>query len=387
MSNDEGIEPYFYSTLKTLLTGKRWLISNWLISSVQYSNIVNDGVSSCYFITIFERDESLTTVSGMKAFVCTKYGSPEVLQLREIEKPVPRDNQVLIKICASTVTMGDCEIRTLTLPMWTQFPLRLIFGYRKPRRYIPGMEISGIIESVGKNVTSLKVGDAVFGSSGIMMGGNAEYICRPANVLAIKPANVSFGEAATIMVGGINAFHFLKKARIQPGQKVLIIGAGGSIGTYGVLLAKLFGAEVTAVDSTLKLDVLRSLGADHVIDYTKENFSENNVKYDVILDTVYQSSFSQCVNALKPEGYYLMANTDPIRMLRGSWVARTTKRKMIFALAAETLEDMNHLAHLIASSKIRPFIDKTYPFEKVAEAHGYVEGGFKKGCVVITHVP
>jgi NADPH:quinone reductase-like Zn-dependent oxidoreductase len=321
----------------------------------------------------------------MKAIVCPKYGSPEVLQLKEVEKPVPRDNQVLIKICASTVTMGDCEIRTLTLPMWTRLPMRLIMGYRKPRRYITGIELSGIVESVGKNVMSLKKGDAVFGSSGIHMGANAEYICRPASALAIKPSDVSFGEAATIMVGGINAFHFLKKATIKPGQKVLVIGAGGSIGTYGVLLAKLFGAEVTAVDNTLKLDTLRLLGADHVIDYTREDFSQNNIKYDVIFDTVYSSSFSLCVNALKPDGCYLMANTSPTRMLRALWVEWTTKKRIIFALAAETLEDMSHLAHLIASSKVRPFIDKTFPLEKVAEAHAYVEAGFKKGCVVITH--
>ena len=321
----------------------------------------------------------------MKAIVCTRYGPSEVLQLQEIEKPVPRNNEVLVRICASTVTMGDCEIRTLTLPLWTRLPLRLIMGYRKPKRYTPGMELSGIVESVGKNVTSLKKGDAVFGSSGIFMGANAEYICRPASALAIKPPIVSFGDAATIIVGGINAFHFLKKARIQPGQKVLVIGAGGSIGTYGVLLAKLFGAEVTAVDSELKLDTLRSIGADHVIDYTREDFSQNNIKYDVIFDTVYKSSFSRCINALKPDGCYLMANTDPMRMLRGLWVEWTTKKKMIFALAAETLEDMNHLAHLIATSKIKPFIDKTYPLEKVADAHTYVEGGFKKGCVVIMH--
>jgi NADPH:quinone reductase-like Zn-dependent oxidoreductase len=321
----------------------------------------------------------------MKAIVCTRYGPSEVLQLQEVEKPVPRDHEVLIRICASTVTMGDCEIRTLTLPLWTRLPLRLIMGYRKPRRYIPGMELSGTVESVGRKVTSLKKGDDVFGSSGISMGANAEYICRPASALAIKPANVSFEDAATVTVGGINAFHFLKKARIRPGQKVLIIGAGGSIGSYGVLLAKLSGAEVTAVDHTSKLDVLRSIGADHVIDYVREDFSHSKVKYDVIFDTVFKTTFTGCVNALTPQGYYLMANTDPVRMLRGLWVEWTTKKKMVFALAAETPEDMSHLAQLIASSKIKPLIDRKYPLEKVAEAHAYVERNLKKGCVVITH--
>jgi NADPH:quinone reductase-like Zn-dependent oxidoreductase len=321
----------------------------------------------------------------MKAIVCTRYGSPEVLKLQEIEKPVPRSNEVLIRICASTVTMGDCEIRTLTLPGWTKLPLRLIMGYRKPRRYIPGMELSGIVESVGKNVTALKKGDAVFGSSGMRFGANAEYICRRASALAIKPPDVSFADAATIVVGGINAFHFLKRASIKPGQKVLIIGGGGSIGTYGILLAKMYGAQVTAVDSTSKFDSLLSLGADHVIDYTREDFSQNGVKYDVILDTVYQSSFNKCIDALSPDGCYLMANTDPLRMLRGVWVEKTTKKRIVCALAAERLEDLNHLAELIASSRLKPFIDKVFPLEKVADAHAYVEAGLKRGCVVIEH--
>jgi NADPH:quinone reductase-like Zn-dependent oxidoreductase len=321
----------------------------------------------------------------MKAIVCTRYGSPEVLKLQEVEKPVPRDNEVLIRICASSVTMGDCEIRTLSLPQWTRLPLRLIMGYSKPRRYIPGMELSGTVESVGKKVTSLKEGDAVFGSSGMSFGANAEYICRPARAMAIKPGNVSFADAATIPVGGINAFHFLKKAHIQPGQKVVVIGAGGSIGTYAVLLAKMLGAEVTAVDSTYKVDLLRTLGADHVIDYTAADFTQNGVKYDVILDTVYQSSFDKCVEALTPTGCYLMANTNPSRMLRALWTERATRKKMVFALAEETVEDFNHIAMLISSGKIKPVIDRTYPLEKIPEAHAYVEAGLKKGCLVIEH--
>jgi NADPH:quinone reductase-like Zn-dependent oxidoreductase len=322
----------------------------------------------------------------MKAIVCTAYGPPEVLQLKEVEKPAPGDNDVLIKIVVSTVTMGDCELRTLTLPLWTRIPMRLFMGYRKPKNFIIGMELSGIVESAGKNVSSLKKGDAVFGSSGMGMGGNAEYKCRPASDLAIKPDRLSFEDAATISVGGINALYFLRKAKIQEGQKVLVIGGGGTIGTYGVQLAKFYGAEVTAVDSGHKLDMLRSIGADHVIDYTKQDFSQRGVKYDVIFDTVYQSSFSRCIHALNPEGVYLMANTGPLRMLRGLWVSWTTRKKVIFSLAGETVADLNFLAELIVSGGIKPVIDRTYPLEKTAQAHAYVELGNKKGCVVINVV-
>jgi len=285
----------------------------------------------------------------MKTVICTSYGPPEVLQVREVNKPVPGDNDVLIKIYASTVTMGDCELRNLTLPLWTRLPIRLYMGYRKPRRLTPGMEFSGVIESVGKTVKSFKKGDPVFGSCGML-----------------------------------NALHFLRKAKIQSGQKILIIGAGGSIGSYGVQLAKLYGAEVTAVDSTGKLDMLRAIGADHVIDYTQEDFYQNGKKYDVIFDTVYKSSFSRCIDSLKPEGLYLMANPGPFRMIRALWVSWISRKKVIFAFAREKVEDLKHLGDLIVSCKIKPSIDRRYPLEKTAEAHAYVEKGFKKGCVVIT---
>jgi NADPH:quinone reductase-like Zn-dependent oxidoreductase len=320
----------------------------------------------------------------MKAIVCSAYGPPHVLQLREVEKPIPGDNDVLVKVYAATVTMGDCELRNLTLPMWTRIPIRLIMGYRKPRRFTPGMEFSGVVESVGKKVTHFKIGDAVFGSSGMKMGGNAEYIKVKAGALAVKPSAVSFEDAATIIVGGINALHFLRKANIRAGQKVLVIGAGGSIGTYGVLFAKYFGAEVTAVDSSHKLDIIKKIGADYVIDYKKEDFAKTGKKYDVIFDVVYGSSFSRCIRALHDDGCYLMANTNPTRMLRGLWVSWTTQKKIIFALAGETVADMNYIAELIATGKIRPVIDKRYPLEQVAVAHGYVEDGLKTGNVIIT---
>lgn len=321
----------------------------------------------------------------MKAILCTKYGPPDVLQLRKVPTPSPGDEQLLVKIHASTVTMGDCELRNLTLPLWTRLLMRLYMGYTKPRNFTPGMEFSGVIESVGKNVKKFKKGDPVFGSSGMQMGANAEYkVMRSNSGLAIKPPHISHEEAATIAVGGINALHFLRKANIQPGQKVLVNGAGGSIGTFGVQLAKHFGAEVTAVDSTEKLDMLQTIGADHVINYTKEDFSQNGEKYDVIFDMVYRSSFSRCIRSLKPEGCYLMANPSPLKMLRGLWISKTSSKKVKFEFAGENSEDLLYLAKLIAAGKIKTVIDRTYPLEKIAEAHEYVEKGHKKGNVVIT---
>ena len=319
----------------------------------------------------------------MKAILCTAYGGPDVLKVVDIEKPVPKPDEILIKVKASTVTFGDCELRNLTLPAWTRFPIRLIFGYRKPTHLIPGMEVAGIVEAVGKNVKGLRPGDAVFGSTGMSMGGNAAYVCRSAKGLGVKPDNVSFDDAATISVGGINALHFLRKANIQPGQKVLVIGGGGCIGSWAVLLAKYYSAEVTAVDHRIKLDMLRSIGADHVIDYTKEDFSTSGVKYDVIFDVVYRSSFSKCINTLTKTGCYLMANTDPGRMLRGLWVEMTSSKKIVFSLAGETADDLNYLAGLIAKNKIKPYIDRTYPLEQTIDAHRYVEQGLKKGNVII----
>jgi NADPH:quinone reductase-like Zn-dependent oxidoreductase len=320
----------------------------------------------------------------MKAVLCTAYGNPEVLKVVDIDKPVPKPNEVLVKIKVSTVTFGDCELRNLTLPAWTRFPIRLYFGYRKPRRYIPGMEFAGIIESVGSAVTKFKPGDAIFGSTGMSMGGNAEYICRPETFpLGKIPEGVSFHDVVTIPVGGINALHFLRMANIQPGQKVLVNGAGGSIGTWGVLLAKYYGAEVTAVDHTDKLEILRSIGAYHVIDYTKEEFSKNGSAYDVILDMVYKSSFTKCINSLNENGIYLMANGGPSKMLRGVWLERTTRKKVKFMPAGETTEDLNLLAGLIVTGKVKPVIDRVYPLEQTIEAHRYVEQSLKKGSVII----
>jgi NADPH:quinone reductase-like Zn-dependent oxidoreductase len=321
----------------------------------------------------------------MKAVILTGYGPPSMLEFREVKKPSPKEKEVLVRIHASTVTLGDCEIRNLTLPAWTRLPVRLYFGYRKPKHFIPGMEVSGIVEAVGRRVTTFKPGDEVFGSTGMGMGGNAEYkACG--TTLAIKPPALSFADAATIPVGGINALHFLRKANIQPGQSVLINGAGGSIGTYGVQLAKFFGAKVTAVDHTSKLDMLKNIGADDVIDYTKENFFDSRLKYDVIFDIVYSTPFSKCIEALNPEGVYLMANPGPRRMLRSIKIPGVSKKRIVFQFAAETPADLSYLANLIVAGKVKPVIGTTYPLHKLAEAHEHVEQGRKIGCFVVDHI-
>ena len=250
----------------------------------------------------------------MKAIVTTNYGPPEVLQLQEVEKPTPKADEVLIKIYATTVTAGDCEMRSLQLPFLYQLVMRLGFGIRRPRKKIPGTEVAGEIEAVGNDVRSFKVGDQVFGSTGMSFGANAEYICLPEKPgemeggVVIKPANMSYEESATVPFGGRDALHFLRKGNIQSGQKILINGAGGSIGTFAIQLAKHYGAEVTAVDSTGKLDMLRSIGADHVVDYTQEDFTKNGEIYDVIFDVIGKISFSRSAGSIKQNGTYLLAN-------------------------------------------------------------------------------
>ena len=321
----------------------------------------------------------------MKAIVYEKYGPPDVLQLKEVEKPTAKDNEVLIRIHAATVTAGDCEIRSFKIPIWIWLPLRIVMGIRKPRRPILGAELAGEIETVGSAVTRFKKGDQVFGSSGLRMGAYAEYKCQPAiSGLAIKPANLSYEQAATISTGGLNALHFLRKAKIQKGEKVLINGAGGSIGSYGVQLAKLYGAEVTAVDSARKLDMLRGIGADHVIDYRKEDFTKNGESYDVIFEVAGKSSFSRGIRSLNPNGRYLLANPRVNTMLRGLWVSMTSSKNVIIELAGEPVEDLIYIAELVEAGTIKSVIDKRYPLEELAEAHRYVDTGDKAGNVVIT---
>jgi NADPH:quinone reductase-like Zn-dependent oxidoreductase len=326
----------------------------------------------------------------MKAIVWTKYGPPDVLQLREVEKPTPKDNEVLIKIYATTVTAGDCEMRSLKLPIYLSLPMRIWLGLRKPRgTTIPGTELAGEIEAVGVDVKRFKEGDQVFGSAGMGFGANAEYICLPEKPgemeggVAIKPANMTYEAAATVPFGGRDSLHFLRKGKIQSGQKILINGAGGSIGTYAVQLAKHYGAEVTAVDSTGKLDMLRSIGADQVIDYTQEDFTKNGEIYDVIFDVVGKISFSRSDRSLKQNGTYLLANPGS-QMVQGLWTSLTSSKKVIMQTASGTIADLIFLRELIEAGKIKSVIDRRYPLEQIAEAHRYVETGQKMGNVVIT---
>jgi len=327
----------------------------------------------------------------MKAVVWTAYGPPEVLQLREVEKPVPRDNEVLIKIHATTVTKGDCEMRSLDLPVYLALPIRLWRGVSKPRgTTIMGTELAGEIEAVGSQVKRLKVGDRVFGSTGMSVGANAQYICLPEQPgemeggVAIMPANMTYEQAATVPFGGRDALHFLRLAHIQRGQKVLINGAGGSIGTFAVQLAKLFGTEVAAVDSAPKLEMLRAIGADQVIDYTREDFAQSGEVYDVIFDVVGVLSFSPNDRSLKPDGTYITANPRPSQMVSGLWTRVLSSKKVVSQTASGTIADLDYLRGLIEEGKIETVIDRSYPLEEIVEAHRYVEKGGKLGNLVIT---
>jgi NADPH:quinone reductase-like Zn-dependent oxidoreductase len=326
----------------------------------------------------------------VKAIVWTKYGPPDVLQLREVEKPAPKDNQVLIKIYATTAFAGDCEFRSLKFPVpLMSLAMRIYLGLTRPKRItILGQELAGEIEAVGQDVKRFKKGDQVFGTAGFGMGAYAEYICMPeepkgmAGLLASKPTNMTFEQAAAVPVGGLEALHFLRKGNIQSGEKVLINGAGGSIGTMAIQLARYFGAEVTAVDSTGKLDMLRSIGADQVIDYTREDFTKSGKTFDVIFDVVGKSSFSHSSRSLKQNGRYLLANPGLSHMIRGR---RTlSNKKIVFGAANHTTGDLIFLKELVEAGTIESVIDRRYPLEQMAEAHSYVETGHKKGSVVIT---
>jgi len=325
----------------------------------------------------------------MKAIVCTKYGPPEVLQLKEVTKPTPKDNEVLIRIHATTVRSGDCRIRSSTHPLWYWLPARIMFGLTRPRKTIPGDELAGEIESKGKDVTLFKKGDQVFGNIWVISfgGANAEYICLPEEWVALKPANMTYEEAAAVPVGGLTALHFLRKGDIQSGGKVLIFGASGSVGTFAVQIARYFGAEVTGVCSTTNIEMVKSLGADKVIDYTQEDFTKSGQTYDIIFDTVSKTSFSRCKSSLKQRRNYLTVDWPLLEALWtsmvGSLPGRQTGKKLIFGMASPNPEDLIFLKQLIEAGKIKSVIDRTYPLEQTAEAHRYVEKGHKKGNVVI----
>jgi NADPH:quinone reductase-like Zn-dependent oxidoreductase len=326
----------------------------------------------------------------MKAIVWTKYGSPDGLQLKEVETPAPKDHEVLIKVHAATASTADTELRRLKLPLLFAIPLRIYLGLKKPTRItILGTEFAGEIVSVGKDVTQYQQGDQVWGYTGLGMGTYAEYLCLAetpsalASVMGKKPANISYEEAAAVPFGGLEALHAIRQANIQRGQKVLIVGAGGSIGTYAVQLAKHYGAEVTGVDKPGKLEMLRSIGADHVVDYTREDFTRSGQAYDIILDTAGKSSFSGSLRSVRENGTYLNANPGLLGGVRMRWLSKGSSKRVIPWTAGYTAKNLLALKELIEAGTLKPVIDRRYPLEQIAEAHRYVESGHKKGNVVI----
>ena len=327
----------------------------------------------------------------MKAIIWTKYGSPDGLLLQEIEKPVPKADEVLVKVHATTVTAGDCEMRRLQLPLMLSLPIRIYSGLIRPKRItILGQELAGEVVQVGDQVTNYRVGDQVFGTTGFKFGAYADHLCLPANpgdaqgVLALKPANLTYAEAAAVPTAGFEALHYMRSAKIQPGKRVLIIGGGGSIGTYSIQLAKHFGAEVTAVDSTGKLEMMRSLGADYVIDYIQEDYTKSGEKYDLIIDVVGKLSVPRRLKLLKERGIYFLAFAKPRHIFLGWWTSLTSKKRVKIQAADQTKEDLITLKDLIEAGVLQPFIDRVFPLGQVPEAHRYVEAGGKKGNVCIT---
>lgn len=321
----------------------------------------------------------------MKAYVCRRYGGPEVVELVDVPKPVPKDNEVLVKIHATTVTSGDWRVRTLTMPRGFAPIARLALGITRPRQPILGTELAGVIETVGKEVTRFRPGDEVLGFPGGQMGCHAQYrVLAESGPIALKPSNLSFEQAASLCFGGSTALHFLRKAEIKAADKVLVIGASGGVGTAVVQLAKHFGAEVTGVTSRTNLDLVMSLGADAAIDYTKEDFTARNETYDVIADTVAATSFARCKDALRENGRLLVIAGGMPDLLASLWVPLTGSRKVIAGPAEERPEDVQRLADLAESGALKPVIDRRYSFTQMAEAHAYVATGRKRGSVVVS---
>jgi NADPH:quinone reductase-like Zn-dependent oxidoreductase len=331
--------------------------------------------------------------NNMKAIIFTKYGPPEVLQLREVEKPTPKNKEVLIKLHASSVCFGDLMARnfqaitprSFNMPYLIWLLAKLSLGFRKPNVAILGSEFAGEIDAVGKGVSKFKVGDSVFGYRGEKFGAYAQYLCMPENaVLTAKPSNMSYAESAVLPYGSIIAINLLGKKLIKPGQKVLILGASGSIGSAGVQIAKHFGAEVTGVCSTKGLEFVKSLGADKVMDYTVDDFTKNGEKYDLIFDVLGRSSFENCRNSLNPDGTLLYASFKIKQLAQMLKTSRSKSQKVICGMAPASLLDLNSVKELIEQGSIKAIIDKEFPLEQTAEAHRYVEAGLKKGNVAIT---
>ncbi len=322
----------------------------------------------------------------MKAAVYREYGGPEVLGIEDVSKPAPARGEILIKIMASTVATADCETRSFTFPGWLWLPLRLAFGVFRPRKYIQilGQELAGEVEAVGSGITTYTPGDKVVAAiQGF--GAHAEYKCLSENsIIAPMPEGVSYQDAVTYTAFGLNALHFIRKAALQPGEKILINGAGSSIGTTAVQLAKRDGAEVTAVDGEGKLDMLRAIGADHVIDYARDDFTKNGVTYDVILDVIGKSSFSRSMKALSENGRYIFANPKALPMLRGFWSNRKKGgKRVLFQLAKESAEDLLAMQEMVEKGSLKAVIDRSFRLDEIVEAHRYVGSGEKKGHVIL----
>ena len=321
----------------------------------------------------------------MKAITYTQYGPPDVLRLSEVAKPIPKRNEVLIKIRATTVTAGDRRLRSLDMPAGFGLIARLVFGVFRPRQTVLGSELAGDVEAVGSDVTQFKVGDAVFAFSGASMGCYAQYKCMPeAGALALKPPNLTYDEAAAISFGGTTALDFFRRAKLRRGERVLVNGASGSVGSAAVQLAKYFGAEVTAVCSAANAEWVRALGATRVIDYTQQDFTQSGETYDVIVDTAGTAPFARSKHALTERGRLLSVLSGMAELLRAPWVSLISRKKVIAGPAAERADDLRFLAKLAAAGDFKPVIDRRYPFAQIAEAHRYVDTGRKRGNVVIT---
>ncbi len=321
----------------------------------------------------------------MKAIVYESYGPPDVLQLKEVEKPVPKENEILIRIHAATVTSGDCRVRSLNMPFGFGLIARLFLGVSRPRRQVLGTELAGAIEAVGGGVSKFNVGDRVFAFSGMGMGCHAEYKCMSEDAaVVLTPDNLTDEQAAAMSFGGTTALDFFRRAKLQPGERVLVNGASGAVGTAAVQLARHFGAEVTGVCSTTNMELVRSLGATHVIDYRHEDFTQKGETYDVIVDTVGTAPFSRSKNSLKEGGRLLLVLAGLPDMLPIPWVQMTSSKKIIAGPAAERVEDLLFLATLAETGAFEPVIDRHYPFAQIADAHRYVDSGRKIGNVIVT---
>lgn len=327
----------------------------------------------------------------MKAVVFTEYGAPDVLHLKDIPKPSPKENEILVRVYATPVNYGDLTARNFAssqfnMPAPLYLPSRLSFGWNKPKTNILGNELAGQVEAVGQAVTKFQPGDQVFAYVGMKMGANAEYLCLPeTGTVALKPANLTYAEAATLPYGAIMASSLLNKVNLQPGQKVLINGASGGIGSMAVQLAKHRGAEVTGVCGAPRLDYVRSLGADKVIDYTREDFTQNGETYDLVFDILGKRSFGQLRHSLTPNGIYLLASYKLKAVFQMLWTALTrSQQKVICGFAGEKAQDLVRVKELAEGGKIKAIIDRCFPLEQAAEAHCYAESGQKRGSVVIT---